>query len=102
VRGATEHFHPFGMAPSFITDVTSFGIEVDVDPSFADVVVAREDRMAIVRDLVAATTDAELARRCGEHTVLACLCTVFDEEWHHNWFANRDLDRLTAGDDRPG
>jgi hypothetical protein len=102
VRGATGHFHPFGMAPSFITDVTPFGIEVDVDPPFDDVVVAREDRMAIVRELVDAITDDELARPCGEHTLLSCLCTVFGEEWHHNWFANRDLDRLTAGGDRPG
>ena len=35
-----------------------------------------------------------LGQRCGEHTVNKCLRTLFDEEWHHNWFANRDLDAL--------
>jgi hypothetical protein len=45
---------------------------------------------ALVRDL----TDDGLQRRCGDQTVLSCLHTLCDEEWHHNWFANRDLDVL--------
>jgi hypothetical protein len=98
VLGRTGQFHPFAVAPSFVTDVTPFGIDPDADPRFAAVVVAREDRMGIVRDLVGTVTDDDLARRRGEHTTLACLCTCFDEEWHHNWFANRDLDRLAARD----
>jgi hypothetical protein len=46
---------------------------------------------ALVRDL----TDDGLQRRCGDQTVLSCLHTLCDEEWHHNWFANRDLDVLS-------
>ena len=53
--------------------------------------------MAMVAELIATITDETLERRQGEHTVLRCLLTTFDEEWHHNWFANRDLDTLTAG-----
>ena len=94
VLGRTGHHHPFGMPPSFITDPEPFGIDPTADPSFDEVVVAREERMAVVRVLVAEITDDELQRRCGEHTVLSCLWTLFDEEWHHNWFANRDLDAL--------
>ena len=96
VLGRTDHFSPFGVLPSFITDPTPFGIDPAADPSFAEVVAVREDRMAIVRALVTDMTDAGLQQRRGEHTVLSCLLTVFDEEWHHNWFANRDLDVVAA------
>jgi hypothetical protein len=92
VLSRSGHYHPFGMPPSFITDPEPFGLDVSADPSFAEVVKARENRMAIVRDLVTTMTDDGLQRRCGEHTVLSCLGTMFDEEWYHNWFANRDLD----------
>jgi hypothetical protein len=96
VLGCSGHHHPFGVAPTFITDVTPFGIDPAADPSFAEVVAVREDRTDIVRSLVSEMTDERLRERCGEHTVNRCLCTLFDEEWHHNWFANRDLDALEA------
>jgi hypothetical protein len=97
VLGRAEQFHEWGVAPSFVPDPgAQFGIDVAADPSFDEVVAVREDRMAVVRDLVARATDDDLARRRGEHTMLRCLCTLFDEEWHHNWFANRDLDALTG------
>src|SRR5437870_4551274 len=35
--GRTGQFHPFGLPPSFITDPTPFGVDVDADPSFAEV-----------------------------------------------------------------
>jgi hypothetical protein len=91
VLGRTGHFHPIGVPPSFLTEVP--GIDVDASPTWAEVVAAREDRMAIVRQLIEELTDADLERRCGEHTLHHCILTVLDEEWHHNWYANRDLDR---------
>jgi DinB superfamily/Pentapeptide repeats (8 copies) len=97
ILGRTAQFHPLGVAPSFIADPARMGIDVGADPSFDEVVLVREERMDIVRELVAGVTDEDLARTRGEHTMLRCLCTLFDEEWHHNWFANRDLDVLTAG-----
>jgi hypothetical protein len=97
VLGRTEQFHPLGVAPSFVPDPARMGIDVSADPAFDEVVVVREERMDIVRELVAGVTDEDLGRTRGEHTMLRCLCTLFDEEWHHNWFANRDLDVLTAG-----
>jgi hypothetical protein len=36
-------------------------------------------------------TDDGLNRRCGARE-RACLQTLFDEEWAHNWCASRDLD----------
>ena len=71
-----------------------FGIDTTADPSFGEVLDAREERMAVVRTLVDEIGDDDLQRTCGEHTMLTCLWTLFDEEWHHNWFANRDLDAL--------
>ena len=95
--GRHDHFHPVGLVPSFMSDVSAFGgLDPDADPTYDEVVAAREDRMRSVADLVAGVDDAELtARHEGrDHTLLQCLHVVFHEEWHHNWFANRDLDRL--------
>jgi hypothetical protein len=95
VLGRRDHFWAAGVLPSFISDPEPFGIDPGADPSLADVIAAREERMAEVRALVDGLTDDDLPRRCGDHTLLECLWTLFDEEWHHNWFANRDLDALT-------
>ena len=97
VLGLSGHYSRIGVLPSFMTDVAHFGIDPNADPSFAEVVGVREERMDVVRALIADTTDDGLQRACGENKVLACFWTLFDEEWHHNWFANRDLDTLTAG-----
>ena len=96
VLGRSGHHHPFGVAPTFITDVTPFGIDPAADPSFPEVAAAREDRLDIVRGLVAEIDDERLRQPCGDQTVKTCLLTLFDEEWHHNWFANRDLDAIEA------
>jgi hypothetical protein len=96
ILGRADHFHAWGVAPSFVPDAgAQFGLDVAADPSFDEVVAVREARMTMVRELVGGVTDEDLARQRDEHTTLRCLCTVFDEEWHHNWFANRDLDVLT-------
>jgi hypothetical protein len=92
VLGRTDHFHPAGVPPSFVTDHERFGIDASLDPSFADAVRAREERMATVCALIADVTDDQLHEPRGDQTVLSCLRTLFDEEWHHNWYANRDLD----------
>jgi hypothetical protein len=96
VLGQTQQFHPIGVVPSFITDLTPFGIDATADPPSDEVIAVREGRMDVVRRLVADIDDDDLHRRHGDHTVLRCLLTLFDEEWHHNWYANRDLDKLAA------
>jgi DinB superfamily/Pentapeptide repeats (8 copies) len=96
VLGRSRHFCSFGVLPTFITDASPFGIDPTANPSVGEVVAVREDRMAVVRTLVTGMTDARLHEQRGEHTVLRCLLTLFDEEWHHNWYANRDLDTLTG------
>jgi len=95
VLGRTDHFHPFAVAPTFIPDVSPFGIDPDADPSLAEVTEARAERQAVVDNLVADLTDDDLQRRCADQTLQVCLLTLFEEEWAHHWYATRDLDVLT-------
>ena len=94
VLGETGQFHPLGVAPSFISDPSSMGIDVNADPSLDDVLTIVESRNQTVRDLVGPLSDQDLERSCGEHTLQHCLWTLFNEEWHHHWYATRDLARL--------
>ena len=75
-------------------------------PSFAEVLEARESRVAMVRDFLAAVTPEELAApRKNPHepdypeTVLSCLHVILEEEWEHHRFAVRDLDAIEAKSD---
>jgi len=96
VLGETSPFHPLGVAPSFIPDPSAMGIDVDADPPLDEVLAVIENRNDIARKVIDPLTDRELERPCGEHTLQRCLWTLFDEEWHHHWFATRDLEVLTA------
>jgi hypothetical protein len=40
VLGRQDHFHPFGVPPSFVPDPARFGIDVAAEPAFDEVVVA--------------------------------------------------------------
>ena len=72
-------------------------------PSYAEVLEARERRVAMVRDLLATVTPDELAAtRKNPHdpdypeTTLSCLHVILEEEWEHQRFAVRDLDAIEA------
>ena len=94
--GQTGQFHRLGVAPTFVPDPAAMGIDIDSDPSLDEVVAVRSERMDVVRQLVAGVTDDDLDRQRGDHTLLRCLLTLFDEEWHHHWYATRDLDALVG------
>jgi uncharacterized protein YjbI with pentapeptide repeats len=105
VLGAADHYHPFGLVHTGGADARALGIDEDADPSLAQVLEARQDRMTIVRDLLDEITQAELDRVCAAsrtpgypastvHVVKNCLWTTIDEEWHHHQFATRDLEVL--------
>jgi hypothetical protein len=71
------------------------------DPSYAEVLAVRAERVAMVRDFLASVTDAQLdeERRnpwAPQHpeTVRSCLHTILEEEWEHLRYATRDLDVL--------
>ena len=70
-------------------------------PTYAQVLDARAERVAMVREFVASVTSEELAAvRRNPHnperpeTVLSCLHVILDEEWEHLRFAVRDLDAI--------
>ena len=100
-RGVLEieqPFHPLGLGHASVED----GSASD-RPSYAEVLEARERRVAMVRDLLATVTPDELAAtRKNPHdpdypeTTLSCLHVILEEEWEHQRFAVRDLDAIEA------
>ncbi len=107
VLGEARPYHRLGLPPSFVTDLGDVGIDGDADPTFEEVVDAREGRLGVVRGLLESITADELARRCEENpsagyppettsTVLECVHVVIDEEWAHHLYAVRDLEKLTS------
>jgi hypothetical protein len=106
VRQDPHPYHPWGLAPSFLTDPASLGIDPEAGPSLDEVLAVRRGRMDAVKETIAALTREELERICvppeapghpmEAHSVLSCLHVILDEEWEHSRYANRDLDRLEA------
>lgn len=90
-----------GHSSSRSADAAALGIDVDARPSYAEVMAARADRMALIRRIVDGLTDAELERTCsrapspghpaGSRTVGRCLRVVLKEECEHRRYAMRDL-----------
>jgi uncharacterized damage-inducible protein DinB len=99
VLGKEQPFHPLGIADGNLVeegfDTSVFATE---PPTYAEVLAARADRQAMVRDFLAGVTAEELAaQRANPHepdrpeTTLGCLRVILEEEWEHHRFAVRDL-----------
>lgn len=104
VLGREQPFHPAGLPHD---GGGSEGYDASVfanpDPTPDEVLAARADRQAQVRDFLAEATPEQLGEeRENPHgfpipeTVLRCLHTVLEEEWEHHRYAVRDLDALDA------
>jgi hypothetical protein len=76
-------------------------------PDLDEVLALRADRMATVREVIAGLTDEQLAGTTEpvlapgypepeRFAVSRCLQAILVEEWHHRWYAERDLDALQA------
>jgi DinB superfamily/Pentapeptide repeats (8 copies) len=107
VLGLSRPFHPLGLPASFMTGADAMGIDTGADPTYDEVVQARADRMAQLRDFLAGVGQDDLERTRepnpapgwpppAPRTALACLRVIFNEEWTHRQFALRDLARLSA------
>ena len=82
-------------------DAAALGMEIDARASYAEVMAARADRMALVRDIVDGLTDGSLGRICTRspapgypeesRPVWECLAVVMEEECEHHRYAVRDL-----------
>ena len=94
-------YHPAGLADdssSNAYDDSEFSAKA---PTLSEVLEARADRQAMVRDYLAGLTPDTLAKpRRNPHdpafpeTVRSCLLTILEEEWEHLRYAVRDLDAL--------
>jgi DinB family protein len=87
-------FHPLGLG---------HGESVADARPFDDVLAARADRAAMVRDFLATVTDEVLdEERRNPHnpaeaeTVRSCLHVILEESWEHLRFALRDLDAIES------
>jgi len=99
-----QPFHPLGLAGGSL-EQEGFDMSVFASgtPTYADVLEARADRVAEVRDFLADVTSDELAAtRRNPHapdhgeTTLSCLHVILEEEWEHHRFAVRDLDAIES------
>ncbi len=105
ILGIEHPFHPIGQPHAeYETDGHDMSVFATSAPSWAEVLEVRADRVARVRDFLAAVTPEELATTRAnpwdpEHreTTLSCLHTILEEEWEHHRFAVRDLDAVAAG-----
>jgi hypothetical protein len=103
-----QPYHPIGLPQSWYPaqDAAALGIDLAAKPSYAEILTARADRMAVMRRIVTALTDEDLGRLCQrspapgypeeERPVSECIAVVMDEEIEHYRFAMRDLEVLEA------
>jgi DinB superfamily/Pentapeptide repeats (8 copies) len=96
-------FHPFGLPNTGSTDFPWPDLDREEVPSLSEVLEARAEQAIRLGDYLAAVTDDDLTRSVdvlenGPHRVRDCISTVFEEEFWHNRYAERDLAKLeTSG-----
>ena len=104
-----QPFHPIGLAgPGAEDDGLDMSIFAATTPPYADVVEVRAERVAMVRDYLAAVTTDQLdATRANpwapqeQETIRSCLHVILEEEWEHHRYAVRDLAAIESRSD-PG
>jgi pimeloyl-ACP methyl ester carboxylesterase len=101
-------YHPLGLPQSWYADAAAaaLGIDLAADPSYAEVLRVRTDRLSLVRRTVQAVGDADLGRPCSRtpapgypeetRAVAECLAVLMEEECEHYRYAVRDLAVLEA------
>ena len=101
-----QPFHPLGLAFTGAGEGDGFDLSVFTTgtPTYDEVLEARADRVAMVREFLASVTADELDRPRNNpwapaepETTRSCLHVILEEEWEHLRFAVRDLDALTPG-----
>ncbi len=92
-------FHPLGLPNSGSADFDWPGLDRDANPTFDEALDVRARQAARFREYLDNVTAADLTREVdvlenGTTPVNECLYTVFEEEFHHNRYALRDLAQL--------
>jgi uncharacterized protein YjbI with pentapeptide repeats len=94
------HFAPMGLPNTGSLDFPFPGLDLEADPSFADVMSVRNDRAERFAAYLGELNSDELTGtrevpENGEAPLQACLHVVFEEEIAHLGYATRDLDALS-------
>lgn len=97
-----EATHPLGVPNAeYAADGHDISVFATRTPSWGDVLQARAERVAMVRDFLADLTPERLTVRCRHPwdpastvSTLHCLHVVLHEEWEHHRYAVRDLAAL--------
>ena len=96
-----EGFDPIGLPNSGSVDFPWPGLDYDLRPSVSEALAVRADRATRFREYVETVAAADLSRPVdvlenGTNPIQECLYTVFEEEFWHNRYAQRDLAQLEA------
>ena len=96
-----ESFHPTGLPNRGSVDFPWPGVDYDLTPSVSEALAVRTDRATRLRDYLATVTATDFTRSVevlenGTNPLQECLYTVFEEEFWHNRYAQRDLALLDA------
>jgi hypothetical protein len=101
-------YHPLGLPQSWYpaAQAAKLGIDLAAEPSYDEVLAARADRMAVMRQIVTELTNDGLGQLCRrtpapgypeeDLPVFECVAVVMDEEIEHYRFAVRDLAMLES------
>ena len=77
------------------------GLDLEMTPSVSEALAARADRAARFRDYLPSVSAADLLQPIdvlenGTNPLHECIYTVFEEQFWHNRYAQRDLALLAA------
>jgi hypothetical protein len=95
-------FHPIGLPNTGSVDFPWPGLDYDLKPSASEALAVRADRATRFGDHLASLATPDLTRLVdvlenGTTPLQECIYTVFEEEFWHNRYAQRDLALLEAG-----
>jgi hypothetical protein len=96
-----EAFHPTGLPNKGSVDFPWPGLDYNLTPSVSEALSLRADRAKRFRDYLASVTSSDVTRPIevlenGTVPLQEGLYTVFEEEFWHNRYAQRDLAELEA------
>jgi hypothetical protein len=97
-----ERFHPIGLPNTGSVDFPWPGLDYDLMPPVSDALAVRADRARRFGGYLASVATTEFTRPIdvlenGTNPLLECIYTVFEEEFWHNRYAQRDLAQLETG-----
>ena len=107
ILGEPSPWHPLDLPHDEMPDEPSVPRDRDARPSLYEVLALRADRMATVRQVIAALTEEKLAGMTEpvlepgypepqSFAVHRCLQAILNEEWEHRLYAERDFDVLES------